>query len=469
MISFNRSQALFYALSVYYVYYVYENLFVRTLYKRTSLMDELIIAGLVGLAAISGAPRRDVSVWFRVALIGAATFLAASILSTQFSHVPHFPKISAMRSGLIIDLKPFAAFFAIYFILHGSREWRGLRVLMATLAAIAAVNSLFVLRDIAVGGVNMHGTQLQMRAGVPLGTGLFHHKVESVQMTLLGFASALGFAFFQPGARSLRLAFAALAVWLGGITIAHLSVKEIFAVALIGLLAPMGLSSLRPSAKVFGVVCVFAAGGVAIAVGPPSIRDSITSRLAIYTTDEKTELTVRARSYTAAAEIASDNFPLGVGPGTFLSAPSRAPVFSPIYHQYGISRLDGGTPDNPIYLLDTFWPKIVGESGWLGFLGYGAFVIALAGASVRWWLADQGGASVLSFSVLSAAIVSSIGDSIMPNERFAVMIGLAGALAVLGCEMRAHGLTAPGSAARGAMVRPRSFGAQSVPAPSAQG
>jgi len=446
VIAFNRSVVLFYGLAAYYVYYIFENVFVRSLNVRTSLIDELAAAALVCLAVLSGPPRRAISPAALTAIAGICIFLASSVLSTMFSHIEGFPKVNAMRAGLLIDLKPLVAFVAIYLILHPSREWRGVRVLFGVLFAIALANSAFVLRDIAMGGTNLYGDPLMVRAGVPLATGLFHHKVESVQMTLLGLAGGLGLVFFRPAQMRWRPALAAGCAWLGFIALAHLSVKEIFAVALVALLIPYATPNLGVGVKMLGAAVILLLGGLLVAYGPPTIIAAVDDRVTGFTTGGVSDQTVRERSYEAAFEIAADNFPLGVGAGAYLSAPSRKPVFSPVYHQYGLSKLDGGRPENPIYLLDTFWPKILGESGWLGLAGYVLFYGGLLAAAARWWLADQGGAGLAAVVVLTSALISSIADSTPPNERFALMIGLSGALGMLGREMQVRGLAAPGAA-----------------------
>ncbi|MEL7029282.1 MAG: hypothetical protein AAGL49_08710, partial [Pseudomonadota bacterium] len=404
VISFNRSLVLFYGLSAYYVYYVFENIFVRSIMVRTSFMDELVIVFLVALAALSGLPKRAPGAGFKWALAGAGLFVAASVLSTIFSDIQGFPRFAAMRSGLMIDMKPFLAVFAIYLLLQPSREWRGIRVLFAVLTGIALINSAFVVRDIAVGGANIHGHPLMMRAGVPLATGLFHHKVESVQMTLLGLAGCLGLIFYRPHPRRWLAPLSLAALWLGLIALAHLSVKEIFAIALIAVLAPYAIPNIRVGVKLMGVGVALLIGALAIAFGPQTIVETIADRIETFVDGSKSEETIRERSYTAAVEIAGDYFPLGTGAGTYLSAPSRFPVFSPVYHKYGLSKIDGGSPDNPIYLLDTFWPKILGEAGWIGFIGYLVFYGALLAAAVRWWLADQGGVGLAAVVVLSAAL-----------------------------------------------------------------
>jgi hypothetical protein len=68
--------------------------------------------------------------------------------------------------------------------------------------------------------------------------------------------------------------------------------------------------------------------------------------------------------------IANDFFPFGTGFGTY------AGVFSGIYYSwtyelYGLDRVYGLSPDNPAFVADQFWPMVLGQFGWFGFLAYG--------------------------------------------------------------------------------------------------
>lgn len=64
-------------------------------------------------------------------------------------------------------------------------------------------------------------------------------------------------------------------------------------------------------------------------------------------------------------EVASDYFPLGAGLGTYGSWMSRM-FYSPVYYDYGVAGKFGLSPDNSIFLNDTFWPMLLGEIGFIG-------------------------------------------------------------------------------------------------------
>ncbi|TDR53171.1 hypothetical protein [Paenilisteria rocourtiae] len=72
--------------------------------------------------------------------------------------------------------------------------------------------------------------------------------------------------------------------------------------------------------------------------------------------------------------IASEHAPFGAGLGMFGSNASRL-NYSPLYEQYGISRVWGLTQENPNFVTDSYWAMIIGELGYLGMF----FIIVIIG------------------------------------------------------------------------------------------
>ncbi len=66
---------------------------------------------------------------------------------------------------------------------------------------------------------------------------------------------------------------------------------------------------------------------------------------------------------------ANAHFPLGSGFGTFGSA-EAAKHYSPLYYEYGFNNRWGLSPSYGMFLYDTYWPAILGQFGWVGFVGY---------------------------------------------------------------------------------------------------
>lgn len=65
--------------------------------------------------------------------------------------------------------------------------------------------------------------------------------------------------------------------------------------------------------------------------------------------------------------IANDHFPLGAGLGTFASYLSGS-LYSPLYEKYGISGVWGLREGEPFFVSDTYWPMILGQTGWIGLI-----------------------------------------------------------------------------------------------------
>ncbi|MBD5552252.1 MAG: hypothetical protein HDQ96_13935 [Lachnospiraceae bacterium] len=68
-------------------------------------------------------------------------------------------------------------------------------------------------------------------------------------------------------------------------------------------------------------------------------------------------------------EIAKDHFPLGSGFGTFASYYSGV-RYSPLYKIYGLSAVNGLSMSNRAFMSDSFWPMILGQTGWFGCIAY---------------------------------------------------------------------------------------------------
>ena len=81
----------------------------------------------------------------------------------------------------------------------------------------------------------------------------------------------------------------------------------------------------------------------------------------------------RMALYVGSIAIARDFFPLGAGLGRFGSYMSEV-NYSPLYDRYGLVRVYGLGPQNPLAITDTFWPMVLGELGPIGLAGMAAFL-----------------------------------------------------------------------------------------------
>lgn len=81
---------------------------------------------------------------------------------------------------------------------------------------------------------------------------------------------------------------------------------------------------------------------------------------------------VRVGMYLAGFNIASDYFPFGSGMGTFGSLASIIGGYSNLHIEYGVSKIGANEPQDVAKghhtLLDTYWPHIIAELGYIGTL-----------------------------------------------------------------------------------------------------
>ncbi len=104
---------------------------------------------------------------------------------------------------------------------------------------------------------------------------------------------------------------------------------------------------------------------VALAIGWDQIQ--------YYFVDEADE-SARSALMQTSIQVANDHFPLGAGFGTYGSHYSQV-VYSPLYYRYGLNEIWGLSESNSGFICDTFWPMILGQSGYLGTACYiGALV-----------------------------------------------------------------------------------------------
>src|SRR3546814_17632874 len=75
--------------------------------------------------------------------------------------------------------------------------------------------------------------------------------------------------------------------------------------------------------------------------------------------------------------------PLGAGSSTFGSQGSRTDGYSSLYFRYGVYGRWGASKENDRYLLDTFWPKVLGETGYAGLFFFVMTVGILVSAAFR--------------------------------------------------------------------------------------
>lgn len=119
----------------------------------------------------------------------------------------------------------------------------------------------------------------------------------------------------------------------------------------------------------------------------PSIHENIVENVN-YLDSVGSENHVRIGMYLAAIKIASDYFPVGSGFGSFGSLASIIDGYSPLYIEYNVDKIGGNSEMDVLMgqhtLLDTFWPHIIAELGFLGSLFYLYLVLSPIKEAIRY-------------------------------------------------------------------------------------
>lgn len=213
----------------------------------------------------------------------------------------------------------------------------------------------------------------------------------------------LTFARFASKSRRSDLA---LALLFAGSAVLSLRLKGVLSLATVIVIVGIvqGMGNRRRAIAVLAV-------GVVVLGGAFSIEGSVIAKqISTYTSSETT---ARARLYAVGEQIASDDFPLGVGFGRFASYPSRI-YYSPVYYQYRLSRVYGLSPTYPHFIDDTSWPSVIGETGYGGFAFYVvglAVLICAICRRLRRTTAEMRWLPLAALCAIAVLLVDSLGDS----------------------------------------------------------
>ena len=112
-------------------------------------------------------------------------------------------------------------------------------------------------------------------------------------------------------------------------------------------------------------------------------------------------------------KIMKDCFPIGMGFGTFASSAS-GDYYSQVYFDYGISDVWGLKPEWPGFVSDTFWPMIIGQTGFLGLLVY-VYIIFVLFREIQQLFVLNKKVYLSALSVMVYLLVSSVAESAFVN------------------------------------------------------
>ena len=403
---------------LYYVLLLLDMIVIRQGEVTSGFVDEIFLLGM-GVLAFNALARPHPAV--RTVLSLYVLFVILALIGAGFNTLdrydPNYPRWLAAGVAVLLDAKLLIGMLGFAAALPALRSDMALRYMLYILVGVALLNTPFVLRDITIGGGSIYGEALRVRSGFVQPQGLFPFTVDSADMTIIA-AIAAGALYVS------RRTAIWLAIWLGLVvlTLLHFSVKE--SVAALVCTAIIALAVPYKSAKVRAYVRIFCIGGGLLAAFPLAIYilPVVTERLDMYVGSDLGD-TVRTYSHIVAVRIANDYFPLGSGAGTYASLPSRDYYFSPLYDIYGLSHMHGAARHFSGYLMDTFWPKILGEGGWLGLVAYLAMFGYIVRRAVLNLSRRTDGMNVFCLCILVTALVKSLAASVMTQETFVILLG----------------------------------------------
>ncbi|MFC9918986.1 hypothetical protein [Agromyces binzhouensis] len=153
---------------------------------------------------------------------------------------------------------------------------------------------------------------------------------------------------------------------------AGLSVLSFQVKSLVGLLTTIGVIGLRFSRPIV-LFMVLAFGPIVGALVLPTVVELIAGDVELYILQDSARSTLT----TGSIVVANQYFPLGAGFSRYGSY-TAGQQYSPEYVALGFPNVYGlGPGDDGMFLNDTQWPAIIGESGWLGAACFALGVVSM--------------------------------------------------------------------------------------------
>ncbi|MBN1411901.1 MAG: hypothetical protein JW969_13715 [Spirochaetales bacterium] len=341
-------------------------------------------------------------------------FLTIAIITSLIKRVPFF----IFGSQLVLYIKGFCLFYIfIQLNIHKNMLKSYLRFFLA----VGLIFFFFGIIDLLIPTyfrtLLNNREYVDYRFGIPSVQSLFTHPV--FFGWFMSFCSLFCFAYFINNKKTVY--------FIGALLFAIGCILSVRAKAIFGLVAGIIITvQIHPQSKIrikilmiISIIIIFA-----VFVGTLAV-DLLQQKITSYLLTENFMEISRNVLYIKSFEIAVDNFPIGVGMGRYASWLSRA-YYSPVYDEYNISRVYGLSREFPMFIVDTFWPMIIGE---IGFIGLALFILiiiiffitifkAISFPQDPYTRAFQMGA----FTVIIECIFESIASPVFVNSPIAFFI-----------------------------------------------
>lgn len=377
----------------------------------------LLLIPMIGLSLIT--THRPLSPTARAIFVAVIVYFVFLGLSTIFYGNRNASRTMWFFIDMLLDAKLFVIVLFGIITARSDRLSSAIRTMCYIFIIFGLFNSIFVFRDIILGGSSIHGVPLERRGAFTIPLGLFLLKVHSAQFSLYLMIAA--FALSNANSRYQNL-WKAVAWFAFLVVVAHVSVKEIASaiIVLAGYYVLQGKT--RPTWRVFSILLTPVLVVAVMSFNNP-ISSGVSDRIRTFF-GERGEQTVRTRSYVGAVQLSNNMFPLGAGAATFMSKGAKD-HYSEYYYVTGVSRLYGGSKDNPTFLMDTFWPKIFGQAGYIGGLGYLTAIVILFLLAVRVLSTTRSTESFYASMVMISSAISSLATPIYTRDYVLVCVALA--------------------------------------------
>lgn len=329
-------------------------------------MDEFIIVLTLAIFTLHGLKKRGKlrrapgTKWFFL-------FLLAGVISGLISGAP----INTLALGTVYAAKSFLYLFGVT-QLHWTES--GARTVVRSFAAsgliVAASGILNVMFPSAWSAVFSPSGSYEVRFGLPSILGPFDHPTVFAFVTSL--LSVGFFAFWRLNPTSRKSLWLSLISGIESI----LGMRRRLWLALIAAITAVIVRT-RGTANIILLVVII--GPLAVFASWQFINEVFVSVAGEYFSEGSQLQAARTAMTAGSVDIANSGFGFGAGFGQFGSWVA-ALHYSPLYIERGYQRVYGLAPlewHEANYLTDTFWPAVLGESGWLGFLFYALFLLTV--------------------------------------------------------------------------------------------
>ncbi|MCG8333037.1 MAG: hypothetical protein MJE63_00865 [Proteobacteria bacterium] len=317
----------------------------RTLFYLLKYADEISI--VLVLTLIPFTPKLQINFDKYLLLITSFGFIGF------FSAFIYGRDISTIALATFLTLKPFFIFF-IFKTLRFDTSHKSINRVLQLLFLIVVVGGAIDIFFAQIYRPIISSYRTDVRFGITYISGFFWHPSSQAILASLLIIYYSAFKKYSEEPKSLndKIRITALFLFVIGAT----RIKQIIA-----LILALGVRKISIRGLIVGIVLA-----VGLFWGYKTFLPNHYNRYLGYIDIDKN---ARQALTITSIKIATDYFPLGTGFGTFASPVSRD-YYSPVYDQYMISNVWGLSRTMGSFICDTFWPMVLGETGFLGLLLY---------------------------------------------------------------------------------------------------